>query len=70
MAARLWGESEGRGAEGRVGLRREEAMMVWVWGKPLSVTEDLLACPRCGAAIPAGDSQQLHHQWHERTDTV
>lgn len=45
-------------------------LMAWVWGKTLSITADLLACPRCGAAIPAGDSQQLHHQWHELAENA
>ena len=44
--------------------------MAWVWGNPLSVTEDFLACPRCGAAIPAGSCQDLHHKWHADTEAV
>ena len=42
--------------------------MAWIWGKPLPVTDDFLACPRCGAAIPAGETQQLHHDWHQVND--
>lgn len=44
--------------------------MSWIWGKPLAITEDLLACPRCGAAVPAGETQHQHHKWHEETDPV